>query len=31
MELIYLDLEANREIQQEYMPIANDVFGILTK
>ena len=31
MELIYLDLEANREIQLVYIPIANDVFGILTK
>lgn len=31
MELIYLDLEANREIQLVYIPIANDVFWILTK
>ena len=28
---LYRDLEANWEIQQVYIPIANDVFGILTE
>lgn len=28
---LYRDLEANREIQLVYIPIANDVFWILTK